>query len=89
MAKGVFQGLFQGFFRKALRMGVTRTAIFDDADSHTYGVGNFRILDLPLKKGKAFGMGPGGKHVELFRLALGLVADVRNGVFEIHSFGSY
>ena len=30
-----------------------------------------------------------GKHVELFRLALGLVVDVRNGVFESHSFGSY
>jgi hypothetical protein len=65
-------------------MGVARTAILDDTDSHTYGIGNFRILDLPLEKGKAFRMGPGGKHVKLFRLALGLVADVRNGIFESH-----
>jgi hypothetical protein len=65
-------------------MGVTRTAIPNDADSHTYGIGNFRILHLPAKQGKPLRMGLGGYHVELVRLTLGLIAYVRNGFFDIH-----
>ena len=86
MANGILDGLRNRFLGEAFRMGIAGTAILDDADTEPDGIGNFGILHLALKNGKAFGMRRGGDNVKLFRLALREVTHTGYGIGNIHSW---
>jgi hypothetical protein len=84
VAKSVLERLAESVIGEAFRMRITWASVFDDADTEPNGIRYFRVLHLPLKDRKAFGMSVRSNNIELFGFTLGEVAHEIDSIFNIH-----